>query len=209
MAISGHRGRAMARPTVAPTISMNRFARRTERRTAVPYNETQKLRSRGSQSGMMSGSVPIRLSMLGRVQHRDIVLRAVAAACKLVRDRPGQSTEDTEWNDFRTQVVTAVSEAFNNIVLHAYAGREDGIIEMNIRTRPNYISVELRDFGTSFDPSRVPPPDLDRLPESGLGVFIIKELMDLSYRPGRPNVLVLTKRLDNSHRSPRRKGGDA
>jgi serine/threonine-protein kinase RsbW len=177
---------------------MSRLARRTDRRTAVPYNETQKLRSRGSQSGMMPGSVPIRLSMLGRVQHRDIVLRAVAAACKLVRDQPSAAHADADWNNFRMEVVTAVSEAFNNIVLHAYAGREDGIIEMNIRTRRNYISVELRDFGDSFDPSRVPKPDLDRLPESGLGIYIIKELMDVSYRPGRPNVLVLSKRLDDS-----------
>jgi serine/threonine-protein kinase RsbW len=149
--------------------------------------------------------------MLGRVQHRDIVLRAVAAACKLVRDQPGRPG-DAGWNEFRMQVVTAVSEAFNNIVLHSYAGREDGIIEMNIRTRPNYISVELRDFGDSFDPARVPEPDLDRLPESGLGMFIIKELMDVSYRPGRPNVLTLSKRL---HENPApvetsaAKGGEA
>jgi serine/threonine-protein kinase RsbW len=185
---------------------MNRLASRTERRTAVPYNETQKLRTRGSQSGML-----IQLSMLGRVQHRDVVLRAVSAACKLVRDRPDPSTEDAEWNAFRMQVVTAVSEAFNNIVLHAYAGREDGIIEMKIRTRRNYISIELRDFGDSFDPARVPPPDLDRLPESGLGIYIIKELMDLSYRPGRPNVLVLTKRLHDSehHAMSSQKEGDA
>jgi serine/threonine-protein kinase RsbW len=177
---------------------MNRFARRTDRRTAIPYNETEKLSSRRhSQSGMMPGSVPIRLSMLGRVQHRDIVLRAVGAACKLVRDQPAQAA-DAEWNEFRMQVVTAVSEAFNNIVLHAYAGREDGIIEMNIRTRRNHISVELRDFGDSFDPDQVPEPDLDRLPESGLGMFIIKELMDVRYRPGRPNVLVLSKRFHGS-----------
>jgi serine/threonine-protein kinase RsbW len=179
---------------------MSRLARRTDRRTAIPYNETEKLRSRGSQSGIMSGSVPIKLSMLGRVQHRDIVLRAVAAACKLVRDTPTQPA-DAEWNDFRMQVVTAVSEAFNNIVLHAYAGRDDGIIEMNIRTGHNHISIELRDFGDSFDPSKIPEPDLDRLPESGLGMFIIRELMDVEYRPGRPNVLVLSKRLD-SHRRP-------
>jgi serine/threonine-protein kinase RsbW len=196
----------MARPTDAPTISMNRLARRTERRTPVPYNETQKLRTRGSRSGML-----IRLSMLGRVQHRDVVLRAVSAACKLVRERPAPSTDDADWNAFRIQVVTAVSEAFNNIVLHAYAGREDGIIEMNISTRPNYISIELRDFGDSFDPARVPPPDLDRLPESGLGIYIIKELMDLSYRPGRPNILVLSKRLHDSahHAMSSQKEGDA
>ena len=188
----------MARPTDAPTRSMNLLARRTDSRTPLPYNETQKLRSRRSQSGMMPG-VPIKLSMLGRVQHRDIVLRAVSAACKLVKPHPGEPSLDTDWNDFRMQVVTAVSEAFNNLVLHAYAGREDGIIEMNIRTRRNYISVELRDFGDSFDPDKVPEPDLERLPESGLGMFIIKELMEVSYRPGRPNVLVLSKRLRESH----------
>ena len=201
----------MARPTDAPTRSMNRLAKRTERRTAIPYNETQKLRSRGSQSGMMPGSVPIKLSMLGRVQHRDIVLRAVAAACKLVRPQP-TLPPDPDWNDFRMQVVTAVSEAFNNIVLHSYAGREDGIIEMNIRTGRNHISVELRDFGDSFDPNEIPEPDLDRLPESGLGMFIIKELMDVSYRPGRPNVLTLSKRLNDSHAGvlpENAKGGEA
>jgi serine/threonine-protein kinase RsbW len=133
------------------------------------------------------------MSMLGRVQHRDIVLRAVAAACKLVRETPPRS--DETWNNFRMQVVTAVSEAFNNIVLHSYAGRADGIIEMNIRTERNFISVELRDFGDSFDPDNIPVPDLDRMPESGLGMFIIKELMDVLYRPGRPNVLTLSKRL--------------
>lgn len=183
----------MARPTDAPTRSMNRLTRRTERRTALPYNETPKLRNRGSQSGMIRGSVPIKLSMLGRVQHRDLVLRAVSAACKLVRPDPDQAGDAT-WNDFRTHVVTAVSEAFNNIVLHSYAGRDDGIIEMNIRTGPNQITVELRDFGDSFDPDKVPKPDLDRLPESGLGMYIIRQLMDVSYRPGRPNVLVLSKR---------------
>ena len=146
--------------------------------------------------------------MLGRVQHRDVVLRAVSAACKLVCDEPQRVGADPAWNDFRMQVVTAVSEAFNNIVLHAYAGREDGIIEMNIRTRRNHISVELRDFGDSFDPASVPEPDLDRLPESGLGMFIIKELMEVSYQPGRPNVLVLSKQLQASpaHLASRQEG---
>jgi len=190
----------MARPTDAPTRSMNRLTKRTDRRTAIPYNETQKLRSRGSQSGMMSGSFPIKLSMLGRVQHRDIVLRAVAAACKLVRPDPDKAG-DAAWNDFRTHVVTAVSEAFNNIVLHSYAGRDDGIVEMNIRTGHNQITVELRDFGDSFDPDKIPKPDLDRLPESGLGMYIIKQLMDVSYRPGKPNVLVLSKRYTPSSSS--------
>ena len=56
------------------------------------------------------------------------------------------------------QVVTAVGEAFNNIVLHSYAGREDGIVEMDIKTQPDHISIEFRDWGDSFDPDAVPTP---------------------------------------------------
>ena len=56
--------------------------------------------------------------------------------------------------------------------------------------------TQMRDYGRSFDPRTVPPPDLDALPESGMGAFIIQGLMDeIHYRPGHPNVLTLVKRL--------------
>jgi serine/threonine-protein kinase RsbW len=141
---------------------------------------------------MMPEPALIKIQMLGRLQHRDLVLRSVAAACKLVNVRT-----DSAWNDFRTQVVTAVGEAFNNVVLHSYEGRE-GIVEIEIQTKPDHICIELRDWGESFDPDAVPLPDFDSLPESGLGIFIIKTLMDIHYTPGRPNVLTLTKRLPSS-----------
>ena len=131
------------------------------------------------------------MQMLGLLEHRDVALRAVSAACKLVAQRPLQP----EWNEFRMHVVSAVGEAFNNIVLHGYAGRDDGVIEMDIRTHPDQITVELRDYGASFDPDAVAPPDFEGLPESGLGIFIIKAFMNMRYRPGRPNVLTLSKTL--------------
>jgi serine/threonine-protein kinase RsbW len=100
------------------------------------------------------------------------------------------------------QVVSAVGEAFNNIVLHGYEGRDDGVIELEIRTRRDRISVELRDYGTSFDPTSVPEPDFESLPESGFGLFIIRAFMNISYRPGRPNVLTLTKTLQAESSDP-------
>jgi serine/threonine-protein kinase RsbW len=142
---------------------------------------------------MMPQPALIRMQMVGRLQHRDLVLRSVAAACKLVNVKT-----DNAWNDFRTQVVTAVGEAFNNVVLHSYEGQDEGIVEIEIQTRPDEISVELRDWGASFDPESVPLPDFDALPESGLGIFIIRSLMDIQYTPGKPNVLVLSKRLIGS-----------
>jgi serine/threonine-protein kinase RsbW len=129
--------------------------------------------------------------MIGTLDHRDVTLRAVSAACKLVTRCP----EGPTWNEFRMQVVSAVSEAFNNVVLHSYRGRVDGIIEIEIRTRRDRIAIDMRDFGSSFDPTKVPMPDFDSLPESGLGLFIIRAFMEISYTPGRPNVLTLTKTL--------------
>ena len=79
-----------------------------------------------------------------------MALRAVSAACKLVARRPYRP----ELNEFRMHVVSAVGEAFNNIVLHGYAGRNDGVIEMEIRTDPDRITIELRDYGQSFDLTR-------------------------------------------------------
>jgi serine/threonine-protein kinase RsbW len=144
----------------------------------------------------------IRMQMLGVLEHRDVALRAVSAACKLVSRRP----QFPELSEFRIHVVSAVGEAFNNIVLHGYAGREDGVIEMEIQTDPDRITVELRDYGESFDLDEVAIPDLDLLPESGLGIFIMKAFMNIRYRPGHPNVLTLTKSLVPESKDPAPRG---
>jgi serine/threonine-protein kinase RsbW len=139
---------------------------------------------------MMRGGAVVRIQMVSRLQNRDLVLRSVSAACKLVA-----AGEHPSLGEFRMQVVTAVGEAYNNIVLHSYAGREDGVVEIDIQTFSDHICIEFRDWGDSFDPDSVPLPDLERLPESGLGIFIIKTLMEINYAPGQPNVLTLSKKL--------------
>src|SRR5688572_13183732 len=131
----------MARPKPAPQRSSSRLTIRTDRVTSVKYNETKTIRKHDSRNGMMPEPARIRIEMVGRLQHRDLVLRSVAAACKLVNAR----TDNAAWNDFRTQVVTAVGEAFNNVVLHSYEGRDEGIVEIEIQTRPDHIRIELRD----------------------------------------------------------------
>jgi anti-sigma regulatory factor (Ser/Thr protein kinase) len=182
----------MARPKDDPTTSTNLLTSRTEPSTDVSYNEKQNVSQPAARGGMTSVPALIRIEMLGILDHRDVALRAVSAACKLVTRKP----QGPAWNEFRMQVVSAVGEAFNNIVLHGYEGRGDGVIEMEIRTRPERISIEMRDYGSSFDPTTVPPPDFDALPEHGWGLFIIRSFMNISYAAGRPNVLTLTKTLD-------------
>jgi serine/threonine-protein kinase RsbW len=150
------------------------------------------MRSRNTQRG------DIRLTVLGTLTHRDVVLRAISAACKLVTPTPF----GPEWNDFQQQVVSAVSEAFNNLVLHGYAGRGDGRVDVQIHTGPGEIHIELRDWGRGFNPKAVPMPDLDSLPESGLGLFIMRSFMGVTYRRGRPNLLKMTKKLPERSASP-------
>jgi len=131
----------------------------------------------------------IRMTVLGILEHRDIVLRAVSSACRLVISSP-------QGRDFQSQVVSAVSEAFNNLVLHGYEGRDDGRIEVLIRPSDGQIQIEVRDWGKGFDPSAVPLPKLEELPESGLGLFIMQSFMVMKYRRGRPNLLTLSKKVE-------------
>ena len=63
-----------------------------------------------------------------------------------------------------------------------------------VKTEAKYLEVEMRDTGASFDPDKVPVPDLAGLPESGMGLFIMRSFVDeLSYAPGDPNVLIMRK----------------
>jgi len=111
------------------------------------------------------------------------------------------------------QVVSAVGEAFNNIVLHGYADQrareQPNSIDLRIQARRGHIKIELRDWGSDFDPTRVPPPAFDTLPESGLGLFIMQSFMEIAYRSGRPNLLTLSKRYVERSGAVRKSEGAA
>ncbi len=124
-----------------------------------------------------------------------MLLRTVSAACKLVL--PSVRTRNSPSFELTDHVVSAVGEAYNNIVLHGYAGREPDSIHMQIESCSEWMRVTIKDLGTSFDPFQVASPDLDALPESGLGIFIMRSFVDeVTYLAGRPNTLTLLKRLD-------------
>jgi sigma-B regulation protein RsbU (phosphoserine phosphatase) len=96
-------------------------------------------------------------------------------------------------------IVMAVDEACQNIIRHAYAGREDGEIVLEIERAGEDLVVWLRDFAPPVDPSRVRPRDLDDLRPGGLGTRLIQELMDgAGFAPPPPdggNLLRMRKRI--------------
>ncbi|HEY3821725.1 MAG TPA: ATP-binding protein [Polyangiaceae bacterium] len=96
--------------------------------------------------------------------------------------------------DFRNEMVTAFGEAFNNIVIHGYRGRSDGMLDVEAEMTADRMTLRLIDTGEAVDFDDVEPPDLTSMPERGMGVFMIHALVDdVQYRGGSPNVLSLMK----------------
>lgn len=150
----------------------------------------------------------IRLKVPCSLQYRDLAMRTVAAACKIARPRRATDAgpSDLEFDD---QVVTSFGEAFTNVVKHGAAGEPAPDVEIEIEAHPDRLTIRLMDYGKPFDLAAVPAPDLDRLPESGLGVHILKSWMDdVTYQRGNgaaaaktANVLSMTKRLGDFSRT--------
>ena len=102
----------------------------------------------------------------------------------------------------------ALEEAAANVIHYAYAD-ESGITcsanEKKCRIKAEkaqgLLTLTLADRGKEFDPTRREDPDLslpaEERPIGGLGIFLIKQLMDsVEYRrEGGENLLILKKRL--------------
>jgi len=129
--------------------------------------------------------------------YRDLVTRAVATACKIAvgESAAGKIGSKAGGDELTNAMVSAIGEAFNNVVEHAY-GTQGGDVELEIISDDDTMRVTLRDSGETFDIDAVADPDLEALPESGMGLYIIRSFVDeLSYTPGPPNTLVMLKRL--------------
>jgi serine/threonine-protein kinase RsbW len=136
---------------------------------------------------VQQASTVILLRFQSDLRYRNLVLRATQAAVKLV----GQGDHPV----FDDEVVAACSEAFNNIAVHAYP-EAPGEVEVQIEVHEDAVTIRMLDHGCSYELDDQPDPDLESLPESGLGIFIIKSFMDqVIYRPGTPNLLEMTKRI--------------
>jgi anti-sigma regulatory factor (Ser/Thr protein kinase) len=98
----------------------------------------------------------------------------------------------------------AVDEACTNVITHGYAGMNPGSIILSVEVEPEQVVVEIIDFGTSFEPSEAPMPDiqaaLEDRPLGGFGLFFIYQTMDgVDYRITEDgNRLILTKKIQTA-----------
>jgi anti-sigma regulatory factor (Ser/Thr protein kinase) len=98
---------------------------------------------------------------------------------------------------FVESVQLAVHEALQNIIRHAYDGRADAVLEIQVVPLEGGLEIRLLDEGKPFDVSAVPYLEPGELRIGGRGVFLMRRLVDeMASEPRLPkgNVLRLIKR---------------
>ena len=95
----------------------------------------------------------------------------------------------------------ALEEVFMNVVTHGAGAGTTLWVEVSLCLADDGLTMTVEDNGPQFDPLSLPAPDvtasLAQRPVGGLGVFLVRQMMDaVSYRRvGARNRLSMTKHI--------------
>lgn len=103
---------------------------------------------------------------------------------------------------FMMSLNLVLEEAVSNIIFYAYAGKEvEDAVDLALILEEGVLTVVVKDHGIPFDPTLRDDPDVtlpaEERPIGGLGIFLIKNIMDeISYqREDDQNVFIMRKRI--------------
>lgn len=107
------------------------------------------------------------------------------------------------------QIALAVDEALCNVIRHGYGQKSDGQIWIQLwplddAGKGKGIKIVIEDEANQIDPCQIKGRDLDQVRPGGLGVHIIREVMDdVAYekRDGHGMRLTMTKRVNSVSRT--------
>jgi len=122
---------------------------------------------------------------------------------KLAEVRPRVSeVAESAWFDEKevSEIILAVDEALANVIRHGYGGPCEKPIDILVARSASdlqeALTVSIRDYGKQFDPGSICGRPLDEVRRGGLGLHIMKAVMDeVNYAPadGGGMVLNMTK----------------
>jgi serine/threonine-protein kinase RsbW len=115
----------------------------------------------------------VRLDLPARHLYLRLLSDCIADLLKLV-----DGIVDAETVVYNIQL--AAHESCTNIINHAYAGTDQGRIEIALRLdfEQLHLEIELYDTGRPFDWNTYNSPDLSEAQIHGYGLFIMQNLMD-------------------------------
>ncbi len=101
-----------------------------------------------------------------------------------------------------SQIEISLTEALNNVIKHGYKGDETKSIEIEVVKDGSILVIKVVDEGEPRKNLEIPkldfdPKDIQNLPESGMGLYIISQLMDeMDYMNIKgKNIFTLKKKL--------------
>ena len=78
----------------------------------------------------------------------------------------------------QANLLLAVGELCANSIQHAYEGKGGQPIQVSVRSSADSLVIEVEDFGKPFDAELYESPDLESLPDSGYGLYLVKSIAD-------------------------------
>jgi sigma-B regulation protein RsbU (phosphoserine phosphatase) len=105
---------------------------------------------------------------------RPSYLGAIRVAVCTILDRSGMEAS------LANRISLAIDEALCNVINHGYEKDENGRISLSIwhDEADAVFRFQIEDDGRQVDPESIQPRDLDDIRPGGLGVHIIREVMD-------------------------------
>ena len=134
----------------------------------------------------------------------DKVLRVVNQIGELSRVEVFLEELAEEWSlptPFVFSINPVLEEALTNIILYGFDNDSQHTIDVCFTKTGNELSISIFDDGHEYDPTLKTDPDitlpLDERPIGGLGIFLVKKIMDkVEYqRKENRNILILTKNI--------------
>ena len=141
--------------------------------------------------------------MTTKVKKFHLKLPIETANLEIVREfvaRIAQNMGFSEENIHRIEL--AVDEASTNVIRHAYKDSKTNqkFLAVEVTAHQDRLEIDVIDSGKGFDPTRVKTPEMDvylkKMKRGGLGLYLIKTLMDkVEYiiKPGVKNRVRMVK----------------
>ncbi len=107
------------------------------------------------------------------------------------------TANDVKDNDMIYDMELVTAEALINVIKHTYKFDSTKLISCILEVKDDMLEIRIRDFGTKVEVEKLKPRDLSEPREGGLGLYLIRTLVDeWKYEKAcNGNLLILRRKM--------------